>query len=71
MFRQPHGLFPGSAQSHELANNQVLKVGAIRIRLDLELMPTADQGRSGIGRTDYFLTADSLHAPPHQQKSPS
>jgi transposase-like protein len=27
MFRQPHGLFPGSAQSHELANNQVLKVG--------------------------------------------
>ena len=53
MFRQPHGLFPGSAQSHELANNQVLKVGVIRIRLDLELMPTADQGRSGLGTTHY------------------
>ncbi len=34
MCHQPHGSFPGSAQTHELSNIQIQKAGAIRICLN-------------------------------------
>lgn len=39
MCHQPHGSFPGSAQTHELAHNKIWNAGAIRMCLAESLCP--------------------------------